>query len=206
MGMFTMKKTTRIISALLAIFMLFSLTGCVSNAKKAEKEVSKLMGSVRSFDLNTINSYFNEKVDEDIDLDDPTAQLILKTIFSNINYNIISSEEVDEDTVNVKTEITAIDMKPILATFLKDALAYAFTNAFSSTTSEEDTEKKMAELFTEAIENSEKVEKTVTVDIEVNKDAEGNWKVEAGEAFVDALLGGLVSALEDLGDSFNFAE
>ena len=206
MGMLTMKKTTRIISALLAIAMLFSLTGCISNAKKAEQEVSKVMESVRSVDLDTINSYFNDTLDEDLDLDDPTAQLILTTIFSNINYNIISSEEIDEDTVNVKTEITAIDMKPILATFIKDALAYAFANAFSSSASEEETEKKMTELFTAAIENTEKVEKSVTVDIEVNKDAEGNWNVEAGDAFIDAILGGLVSALEDLGDSFNFAD
>jgi hypothetical protein len=123
-----------------------------------------------------------------------------------LDYTIISSEEVDPETVNVVVAITAIDMKPVFAEYVVAALQYAFANAFADPQpTEEETNKKMEELFIASAtkEGLATVTNEVTVKV-VKKDS--NWKVVAEDELVDAMFGGLIAAAQAIEDSFNDIE
>ena len=63
-----------------------------------------------------------------LSLDD---NVFMENLFGKLEYEIVSSEKIDKNTVVVKTKITAVDMKPVLGEFFGKALQYAFANAFS---------------------------------------------------------------------------
>lgn len=110
-----MKKIKSIIAAVLVSVMAFSLTGC-GEVKKAETTVNDMFAAFKSGDMEKAANYTN--VDEIESMEDKNNTLTddeaLKIMLGKVEYKIISSEKVDNITVKVKTEITAIDMKPVL--------------------------------------------------------------------------------------------
>jgi hypothetical protein len=105
----------------------------------------------------------------------------------------------------VKTEITAIDMKPVMGEFFTNAMQFAFSNAFTpeeQQLSDEEMDKKMEELFIQSVSKSDLATVTNTVDIKV-VEVEKTWKAAVDETFTDALFGGLMTVAEDMEKSFN---
>ena len=130
----------------------------------------------------------------------------MENLFGKLEYEIVSSEKIDKNTVIVKTKITAVDMKPVLGEFFGKALQYAFANAFSNPQpSEEETNQKMEEIFIECVSKEDLAMVTNEVDIKVIK-VDKKWKVESAEELSNALLGGLAQAAEEISNSFNSAE
>jgi hypothetical protein len=145
----------------------------------------------------------NMKLGEVEESDFANYQLFMKALFNRLDYTIISSEEVDPETVNVVVAITAIDMKPVLVEYISAALQYAFSNAFADPEpTEEETNKKMEELFIASATKEGLATVTNEVTVKVIKEGD-NWKVVSEDALIDAMFGGLVSAFEALEDSFN---
>ena len=135
------------------------------------------------------------------------SMLIMETVFDNLSYEIISSEKVDNETVIVKTKVTATDMKPGLGEFLSKALEYAFSNAFANPQpTEEETNKKMEEILVECASKPDLATVTNEVDIKVIKTESKDWKIEADDAVVNALLGGLADAAKEMENAFNTEE
>ena len=135
------------------------------------------------------------------------SMLIMETVFDNLSYEIISSEKVDNETVIVKTKVTATDMKPVLGEFLAKALEYAFSNAFANPQpTEEETNKKMEEILVECASKPDLATVTNEVDIKVIKTESKDWKIEADDAVVNALLGGLADAAKEMENAFNTEE
>ena len=141
--------------------------------------------------------------DESFDLD---QNLFMENLFGKLEHKIISSEQIDKNTVVVKTEITAIDMKPVLAEYFTKALQYAFANALANPQpSEEETNQKMEEMFVECVSKEDLATVTNEVDIKVVQ-VDKTWKIESTDELSNALLGGFAKAAEELSNSFNSAE
>lgn len=203
-----MKRIKSIIATILALVLLLSLTGC-GEIKKAETTVNGMFTAFKNTDIEAAAKYVD--VDEINALEDSSdsisTELVMKTIFNKLDYKIISSEKVDDTTVKVKTEITVTDMKPVLGEFFTNAMQYAFSTAFSNPQpTEEETNKKMEEMFIESASKEDLATVTNEVDITVVKTENNEWKVKSDDTFADALLGGLITAGEELSKAFENQE
>lgn len=203
-----MKRIKSIIATILALVLLLSLTGC-GEIKKAETAVNGMFTAFKNTDIEAAAKYVD--VDEinasENSSDSISTGLVMKTIFNKLDYKIISSEKVDETTVKVKTEITVTDMKPVLGEFFTNAMQYAFSTAFSNPQpTEEETNKKMEEMFIESASKEDLATVTNEVDITVVKTENNEWKVKSDDTFADALLGGLITAGEELSKAFENQE
>ena len=202
------KNIKRIVCLLVVFSCVFALVGC-GEIKKAETTVNGMFNAFKNINFEEAQKY--------VDLDDinlssendlaNNSKLIMETIFANLNYEIISSEKIDNNNVVVKTKITVTDMKPVLGDFFAKALEYAFSNAFAQPQpTEEETKKKMEEIFVECASKPELAMVTNEIDIKVSKNQNNKWKVLTDDVFVNALIGGFLDAAEDLENSFNAEE
>lgn len=202
-----MKKIKSIIATLLTLALLLSLTGC-GEIKKAETAVNEMFVAFKSLDFEEAENYVDVvDITEAGNETNENSMLIMKTVFKNLNYEIISSEQIDDNTIIIKTKITATDMKPVMKEFMKKTLEYAFSNAFSNPQpTEEETNKKMEEILVECASKPELATITNEVDIKVVRSENNEWKIEADDAFVNALLGNLADATKEIENAFNTEE
>lgn len=203
-----MKRIKSIIATILALVLLFSLTGC-GEIKKAETAVNGMFTAFKNTDIEAAAKYVDvDEINASEDSSDSiSTELVMKTIFNKLDYKIISSEKVDDTTVKVKTDITVTDMKPVLGEFFTNAMQYAFSTAFSNQQpTEEETNKKMEEMFIESASKEDLATVTNEVDITVVKTENNEWKVKSDDTFADALLGGLITAGEELSKAFENQE
>lgn len=203
-----MKRIKSIIATVLALVLLLSLTGC-GEIKKAETAVNGMFTAFKNTDIEAAAKYVDvDEINASEDSSDSiSTELVMKTIFNKLYYKIISSEKVDDTTVKVKTEITVTDMKPVLGEFFTNAMQYAFSTAFSNPQpTEEETNKKMEEMFIESASKEDLATVTNEVDITVVKTENNEWKVKSDDTFADALLGGLITAGEELSKAFENQE
>ena len=203
-----MKRIKSIIATILALILLFSLTGC-GEIKKAETAVNGMFTAFNNTDIEAAAKYVDvDEINASEDSSDSiSTELVMKTIFNKLDYKIISSEKVDDTTVKVKTDITVTDMKPVLGDFFTNAMQYAFSTAFSNPQpTEEETNKKMEEMFIESASKEDLATVTNEVDITVVKTENNEWKVKSDDTFADALLGGLITAGEELSKAFENQE
>ena len=203
-----MKRIKSIIATILAIVLLLSLTGC-GEIKKAETAVNGMFTAFKNTDIEAAAKYVDvDEINASEDSSDSiSTELVMKTIFNKLDYKIISSEKVDDTTVKVKTDITVTDMKPVLGEFFTNAMQYAFSTAFSNPQpTEEETNKKMEEMFIESASKEDLATVTNEVDITVVKTENNEWKVKSDDTFAAALLGGLITAGEELSKAFENQE
>ncbi|MBQ7572671.1 MAG: hypothetical protein IJT23_00245 [Clostridia bacterium] len=202
-----MRKIKSIIATLLTFILMLSLTGC-GEIKKAETAVNGMFAAFKSLNFEEAQKYVNvEEITKTGNEANENSMLIMETVFGNLNYEIISSEKVDNNNVVVKTKITATDMKPVMEEFFSKSLEYAFSNAFSTTQpTEEETNKKMEEILVECASKPELATVTNEVDVKVVKTDSKEWKIEADDAFVNALFGGLSDAVKEMENALNAEE
>lgn len=198
-----MKKAVKtVISVFLMIALVFSLTGC-GEGKKAEAAVNGMFAAFKALDFEKAGEYINldeMSVGSGDEITGDTA-MFMKHLFDRLEYEVVSSEKADKDVVHVVVNVTAVDMKPVMADYFSKALQYAFSMAFSpNPPSDEEAAKKMEEMFKECATKDGLETVTNEVVIEV-KNQEGKWIVVPDEDLTDALLGGLSSAVEELDDS-----
>ena len=203
-----MKRIKSIIATILALVLLLPLTGC-GEIKKAETAVNGMFTAFKNTDIEAAAKYVDvDEINASEDSSDSiSTELVMKTIFNKLDYKIISSEKVNDTTVKVKTDITVTDMKPVLGEFFTNAMQYAFSTAFSNPQpTEEETNKKMEEMFIESASKEDLATVTNEVDITVVKTENNEWKVKPDDTFADALLGGLITAGEELSKAFENQE
>ena len=223
----TMKKT--LISITAAILTIFAFASCTKDlvtneqnaenkpennnvltsiikkdaTEEAEEAVKKMFKALKSYDIEEAQKYVDvDEIASEADTNE-NSTLFMKTAFESLEYEIKSSEKIDENNVIVNTSITAIDMKPVMSEFFTKAMQYAFSIAFAETQpSEEEQNKKMEEILVECITKPDLVNVTNEVSVKVSK-IDNEWKIEADDAFTNAVLGGLVDATNDLNNSLN---
>ena len=202
-----MKRIKSITAIILTLILTLSLTGC-GEIKKAETAVNGMFTAFKSLNFEEAQKYVNvDEITKAGEEANENSMLIMETVFDNLSYEVISSEKVDNETVIVKTKVTATDMKPVLGEFLAKALEYAFSNAFANPQpTEEETNKKMEEILVECASKPDLATVTNEVDIKVIKTESKDWKIEADDAVVNALLGGLADAAKEMENAFNTEE
>lgn len=201
-----MKKIKSIIAVVLTLVLVFSLTGC-GEIKKAETSVNGMFTAFKNLDFEEAQKYVNVDDITNGENSNDNAEAVMNAIFGNLNYEIVLSEKIDDSTVIVKTSITATDMKPVMGEFFTQAMQYAFSTAFSDTQpSEEEQNKKMEEILVECASKPDLATVTNEVDIKVVKNENKEWKIEADDTFVNAVLGGLMDAAKSLENAFTTEE
>ena len=200
-----MKKVTmRVISLIMAVSLMFVFSGC-GEVKKAETAVAGMFESFKALDFEKAREYVN--VDEirpgSSGAMTGNMEMFMKNLFDKLTYEIVSSEKIDSNTVNVNTKITAIDMKPVFSEFFTAALQYAMASAFANPQpTEAETAKKMEELFVASASKPDLATVTNEVVIKVVKGEDG-WKIASDETLSDALLGGITAAINDINNIFS---
>ena len=202
-----MKKYLKSILCIVLLFAMTALFAGCDEVKKAEKTVNNMFSALKKLDFEAASKYIDlDEVIQSGEEFDFSDNIIMEKILGNLDYKIISTEKTDANTAIVKTEITAIDMQPVLTDYIRKALEYTFANAFSDPQpTEEEISKKMEEIFVECISKEGLETVTNEVEIKVVK-AKRNWKIESTDELSHALLGGLYEAVENIENSFSFEE
>lgn len=203
-----MKRAIKIIAAVLAALTLTMCLSACGSAKTPEAAVEGLFDALKDqnmveaakyVDLESIENLISDKSK----LDD--AQMFLKEIGKKLEYEIISSEEVDENTAKVKAKVTSIDMAAVMKNYITKGMQYSISSVFGSgVATDEENEKYMEELFMECMSDESVGTVTNEIDITVQKQ-DGNWKVNADNTFNDALLGGITNTAESIVSEFGNA-
>lgn len=191
----------RILALVLALVMALSLTGCSGEVDKAEAAVKNFFEACKDGNIEEAQKYLvieeKSEAEEDAEVYDMAALVIKK-----LDYSIVSSEQVDENTVIVTASVIAPDMKVAVGEFFQQALSFAFSNAFSENPlSDEEVQAEMMNMFVEAISKEDLGTVTNEAAISVVKTDDG-WKIDADEAFADAVTGGMLTAFEEISASF----
>ena len=195
-----MRKLRRLGILIVVAILTYTMTGC-GEVRKAENSVNNMFKAFQNLDFEVSKEYIDlEEVEEQ---DDINAKAIMENLFQELEYQIISSEKIDKDTVNVKVKITAVDMKPIFRDFFVDYIAHAFSYALSGDEmTEEEQEAKMQEILLQSIKDRGSQTVTNEVVLEVNRQGKV-WKVESSDTFVNALLGDFEKVVEEIQNSLD---
>ncbi|EGA90568.1 group-specific protein [Planococcus donghaensis MPA1U2] len=201
-----MKKYKILISLLISAGILTFLTAC--GAEDPSSTVDEFLSAIQKNDFEKAGTLVQGGTDSlstaDEDLNKEEEELAMKVIESiSKDYEFENLEEVsiNEDKAIVKAEITSLDMGLVMTSTMAEIMPLAFANAFEEDTPEtekafeEMTEKIMLKYIT--AEDAALVTRTVEFNLE--KDENGNFKIIDDENLEEALFAN-ISQLEDFLD------
>lgn len=191
-----MKRAIKIIASVLAalvITMGFSACGSANSPQAAVKGVFEavkkqdLEKAEKYIDLAQVRAFITEKAQVS------DADAVIKELGKKLEYEIISTEKVDDNTAKVKTKITSVDMAAVMKNYFSQKLQNSISSLFGAAS---DTAQGDA-LFIQCL--TDESVGTVTKEAEITvKKGEDGWKVSADSTFNDAFTGGLKSTAETI--------
>lgn len=198
-----MKKIVRLFIIVLVLSL--TLVGCGDKGETPEQAVTNALNAIKSLDEETANKYF--AYEELMGTEDESQEIIenqenTKLLVEKISFKIISSS-IDGNNATVKTEITNLDLKAIFEEYLQQAMEFALSNALAGNvaTTDEELAKQMEQMLIDLIKREDNVMATSTIDIKLTKNGT-SWTLDMDEPLQDAILGGLVSYMTELENSF----
>lgn len=203
------------LAVILALILCLSLAGCGSKRASAESVVENGIKAFQSADQEAIQQYWGDTdftdipTEESSSEDDVYGQELLEKLASNLTYQITESSE-DESTgsATVTVEFTNIDMGVIVPEWIGDIFTQAFGYAFlpeDQQPNEEELNTMYMDSLNSAIDNHADDFVTNTVDITLSL-VDDEWKINATDDVIDAMVGGMMTSLSSLGDSFGGVE
>ena len=181
----------------LLVVVLVIVTALLLLPATPEKTVEGMLNSLKNADFESVNKYVNyeEIVNEsemlqNSEMDEETQSLL----FDKLAWKILNISK-EENTASVEVEITNKDFDQIISNYTQEALRIAFSG--ESFTQEEQNNK-----LKEQLKNEEIGTKTVTTTIQLVKQ-DNEWKIQADESLVNALLPGLQEAINSLNSIIN---
>ena len=182
---------------ILLLIVLAIVTALLLLPETPEKTVDGMLNSLKNADFESVNKYINydEVVNQsemlkDSEMDQETQSLL----FNKLSWKIMSITK-EADKASVEVEITNKDFEQIISNYTQEALKIAFSG-------ESFTEEEQNNKLKEQLKNDQIQTKTVNTTIQLIKQ-EGNWKVQADENLVKALLPGLQDAINSLNSIIN---
>lgn len=183
----------RCIPLLLALLLL--LAGCGTQQPAAENAVQEAFEAVKAMDRQTIQTRFTENPLGDGYSEDVTEQQLVE----NLSCRVVSCEQTD-DTAVATLQITNLDMQQVMDAYITAALEDLFTNLGTGIDeiSEEELDARYEQILQDILTGGEI--DTVTSEVEVNLTyaEEGGWVIETTDQLTDAMLGGLLSYVDQL--------
>lgn len=159
-----------------------------SQEKYIKKAVSTVLDALKNGDFdNAYNSLTgNQPPKESLGFDAATIKKV-QSIFSELNYEILSVKRTDNTKAKVKVKIKSLNFKKVYGDYVKDASEIAVN---SPTLTPQEISKKIDKAFINALNSGKKkpVEETITVTV-VGHGKE--WTAEYSEDFAKACLGGI---------------
>lgn len=196
-----MKLLKSTLTWLLLCIMVLSLAACGGGAgETAEQAFNNGLNAIKTQNLNEIRKYF---ASEDIlGQNDEENQLLsqdenLALMLKNLNYKVVSSSE-SGDQATIVAEISNMDLAIVLRNYFSQAMEFAMRNAFSNEEiSEEELTQQMEDMMVELLKAEDNEMVTTTVEVTLTK-VDGNWTIDASDELLDAVFGGLLTALSGL--------
>lgn len=180
------------------------LAGCGS--ANPTTTVDDFLSAIQKNEFEKAGSYVQggtESLVTDQESDEEFDEELAASIFENISnkYEFEKLEEVsaDDNKAVIKAEITSVDMGSVLTSTMAEIMPLAFASAFDEETAESEkameemTEKIMVKYMT--AEDAPLVTRTVEFNLE--KDEEGNFKIVDDENLEEAIFAN-ISQLEDM--------
>lgn len=205
------EKMKKYLSVVLALILCLTLASCGSKRASAESVVENGIKAFQSVDQEAMQQYWGDADFTDIPMDgvasgdDAYGQELLKKLASNLTYQITgSSEDEGAGSATVTVEFTNVNMGVILPEWFGDMLSKSFEYAFlpeDQQPSEEELSAMYMDSLNSAIDNHADDVVTNTVEITLSL-VDDEWKINATEDVVDAMVGGMVSSFSSLGDAF----
>ena len=194
------KSLAFLLSAVLAV----CLVACGGGTDEAEAAVRGMFGAFQSLDFEEAEKYVNMETIADMESNEEgilQPRRMMEALFDRLSYNILSSEKKDADTVLVKTEVTAVNMTDLVSDWLPELYASMIAQLQQGQQPGEEQNQQLMETFLNLARQDGRTTLTTTVDIPVVR-RDGSWRVEADEAFVDAVMGGLKDAANTIEEAF----
>ena len=192
------KKVGYWVGGIILLFVVLAIvTALLLLPTTPEKTVEGMLNSLKNADFESVNKYVNyeEIVNEsemlqNSEMDEETQSLL----FDKLTWKILNISK-EENTASVEVEITNKDFNQIITNYTQEALRIAFSG--ESFTQEEQNNK-----LKEQLKNEEIGTKTVTTTVQLVKQ-DREWKVQADESLINALLPGLQEAINSLNSIIN---
>lgn len=126
---------------------------------------------------------------------------LAKEMFNKLECEILSAEDVDSDNVRLHVKIKAVNMQPVMVTWIQNLMQKAMTLGESVAQMSEEEQTKLAmDGLIEAVQQSGEELLESEVDVNVTW-VDGAPKIQSDRAFINALTGGLLDASEGLQNS-----
>jgi putative cell wall-binding protein len=180
------------------------LSGIVEESP--EEAVSNAFDALKALDEATVDRYFSYEEFMDYDDENNTtpqqeelAQELAQLFLEKLHYKIVSSS-INGDTATVKAEITNTDMGLIFEEYMDEVIQLAIENALlpeDQQLTDEEIEMQVAQILLDLMEREDNQTVTTTVDINLTRN-NASWKITMDEKLQDAILGGFLSALQDM--------
>lgn len=193
-------------ACLLALVMMLTAVGC-SHVNKAESAVKHTLNAMRAGNLAEAAEYVSGADTYDKDWKDgynDENMELFRELLRRMEYKIVFSEKIDENTVHVTTDITAVDMGILIKKLVAHSMSAAFDQLLSNGDIEGDTIKEtikdmyMAELSKPDVATTKK-----RIVLKVVKE-DDQWKVVMDDVLVKFVFGGwgqLIDRLDSIARS-----
>lgn len=196
-----MKRVLKTITAIILVLAtVLTLSACGATAK-AESAVNGMFRAFKRLDFDAAEKYVDVDAFNLSELGNDLSgntELFMRYLFGKMSYKIISSEEIDENKVEVKTEVTAVALGPVLVKFIGASMEYSLSNLFADPKpTDEEVAEKMEEIMKEIVADEGLKMTTTEVVVQVVQE-NGKWRVSSEDTLVDALFGGITDALADI--------
>ena len=175
----------------LLLVVLAIVTALILLPSTPEKTVDGMLNSLKNGDFEGVNKYVNyDEIVNESEMDEEAQNLL----FDKLSWKVLNISK-EENTASVEIEITNKDFAEIISNYTQEALRIAFSG-------ESFTEEVQNNKLKEQLKNEEIGTKTVTTTIQLTKQ-DKDWKVQADESLVNALLPGLQEAMNSLNSIIN---
>lgn len=200
-----MKRACKVIVAITVILsILLSLAAC-SPSSKAESAVKGMFRALKKLDFDAAEKYvdvsaFNlSELGNDLS---PQVQMVAKYLLGKMTYEIVSTEEINDNNVKVTVKVRALDLMPVLGRFGTEYVKYTLSYAFSSPKpSEKEINEKIEQIIKEIVADGDLNYTTTEVTLDVVQE-NGKWRIASGKTLLDALFGGVSGALKTIAELF----
>lgn len=181
-------KNNKILKIMAVIIFSLSFVAC---GAKPDATVKNFFTSAQKSDIATMANYINkDTAQENFKYEDADQEKIIKSVFSKVSYEIVSSS-VTGKTAVVKTKVTSIDLPKIYGQLMTDMLPTLFAQALSGET--EDAEAQIMTSFINSLNDPNAPKTTIDVDIKLIKGDKG-WLIEVNDDLENALTGNMSKA------------
>lgn len=185
------------------IILMMGTAGCDLFASP-DKTVNSFLTAVEKTDFETASQYVKQTDTTKAQFDkanNPEGEKIIQAVFSKVSHKTLSSTKT-QNTAQVVTSITSLDMYRISTSVMSDLIPMAFASAFSEGTNSDNTDQMVEQMFMNALGDPNAPMTTQQVTINLIKE-NGKWLIVWDDSLTNALTGNLSKFAEAFTSSFN---